>query len=198
MATRAAPKSRKPVPAPEQAPVPSEPDEPGWAPRNLLDREQMFEDHILVIKDKEYRIRIRYLDTLEITRLQLLPDYAGYLTAALALQKVMKGEEPGENYNSESAGNDTVRYQVHVAHRAIVDTEHPGEVKCPDCNDTHHRSLWSMEQCSLLTGNLLDMVAAIAVRAEAVVDRVPFLRDQTHLVSSQPADTGESIPPTNS
>lgn len=201
-APRTAQKRRKPVSAPPEPSIPPMEEEPGWATADMLSDEVMFEDVTLYNGKK---VRVRYLDTLEVTALQLLPDYAGYLALVVRLREAIeKGltdeDQPilNEDFDTDKASLDTVKYQVHIAHRAIVDRLHSGDVMCEDCKESHPRSLWTRKEVARLPGTEIERVAAIALRAGEVVARRPFLRDKTQNDSSPPVSTGDSTQPTSS
>lgn len=202
MATPRAAQKRKPAPAPPETSIPPKDEESEWATADMLSDERMFEDVTLINGKK---VRVRYLDTLEVASLQVLPDYAGYVTLAVRLRELLDQNKDDDSpflpkdFDSGKATLETVKYQVHVIHRAVVDPLHPGDVRCEDCQgDTHPRSLWTRKEVARLPAQEIERLASVALRAGEVVSRVPFSKAATPNDSSQPASTGDSTQPTNS
>lgn len=191
--------------APNEAPSPTEPrppapSEPGgalWATTADLDPAQGWEDTVL--PERGQWVRVRYLSTPEVARLQFLPDLTNFteLVAALgqggeAAAKVDRAEYAEENY----------RYLARLAHVAIMDPlKDPTPVPCPHCTVhegdkpkviKHPPSLWSPAQTEFLRTGDLNHVAAVALRVREVTQSLgPFSRDEQQGGSRQPVDTGE-------
>lgn len=181
--------------APPTEPEP-EAQEAEWATAKLLGGDH--EDTVLPVMG--VKVRIRYLDTVETTRLQLLPDYIGFFGLVEQLNakaEDAKAETPPE-LDSTKMLTEQVAYQAHVAHRSIVDRMHPGEVRCEDCGDPHPRSLWTLKEARRILPDDLNHITNIAMQAMKVATHRPFSKVPPQSVSSPPADTGGSTPPTNS
>lgn len=163
-----------------------------WATSDLLGGDIAYEDILLPIL--KVKVRVRYLDTVEVTRLQMLPDYAGFLELAQEFGRLIAegGTSLGDEQESKMA-EETVRYQKHVAHLAIADPEADLErdEKCMSCEMEHPRSLWTLRQAGRLPSADLDFVVLTALRAEGVVSMRPFSEAPTPPDSPVPADTSQ-------
>jgi len=175
-----------------QEEVPEAQAEPTWATADSIPTDD-YEDVLLPRMGR--MVRVRYLDTPEIIRLQFLPDYAGYIEL---VRKLVAGEVDQEEWDAGSASAETVSYQALVTHRSVIDPMHDDEVLCLDCGYRHRRSLWTMNQTRRLPAADLEFVTSVALRAMEVVAAAPFSEAATQSDSDEPASTGESIQPTNS
>lgn len=172
------------TPAPEPA--------PSWASSASIPADD-YED--VRLPSAGLMVRVRYLDTPEIVRLSLMPDYAGYITL---IQQLMTGAIKEEEWDAGLATEETVAYHALVAHRAVMDPMHDDEIMCMDCGYKHRRSLWTLNQTRRLPANDLEFVTSVALRAVEVVAAGPFSGAIMQSVSDEPATTGESTPQTNS
>ena len=170
------------------------PQEAEWATAGLLGPDKGYEDTVLPVMG--VKVRVRFLDTVETTRLQLLPDYIGFFALVEQLNSETEGLD--EDLDPKQIAVDQVAYQAHVAHRAIVDRLHRGVVRCEDCGDSHVRSLWSLSQARRLLPDDLGHITNIALQAVKVASHRPFSKGLPQNGSSEPASSGDSTPPTNS
>lgn len=173
-------------------------DEKKFATKDALGSEEDFEEIQLPVQGGW--IRVRFLTTPELTRLQFLPDLLGFTQLVEQMAKEpdkAKGKEapdPGvmmaENY----------KYEAHVAHLAVLDPEATEpEILCETCEFVHAPSLWSVKQTSRLNNRDLDAITLVALRTQSAMVRSvrPFFTDAMPEGSSAPAEHGESIPQTS-
>ena len=179
---------------PEPAPEPKI-EEKVYATADLLGEDQEWEETQL--PRLGVWVKCRYLSTAEVTMLQFLPDYMGFIEMALASQ-LGKLEEVETAPGKLAA--DTTKYQAHVAHLAIVDPEADFTVdeECSDCDLKHPKSLWSLKQTNRLPASDMDHITATALRAAGVMKLAPFSEVPPESDSDEPVSSGESTPPTNS
>jgi hypothetical protein len=185
-----------PVPAPSPEPEePSSPDERVWAD------EDEFSDAEYVDVQMPVRlkmVRVRYLLTPEVTRLQYLPDLAGFKAV---IEKLATNEDNAKDDRVSEAdlAEQNAWYGARVIHLAVVNPKLP-YVKgpCPHCDGKEHEpSLWTPTQAAKVHPQDSDFITAVALRAREVLDDIiPFSTETQESPSRSPASTGESTLPT--
>ena len=145
-------------------------------------------------------VRVRYLSTPELTRLQFLPDLLGFTELVSKFSSGEATETEEEPVDTGALIAENYRYQARVAHLAVTDPDVTDpDALCPSCEFVHPPSLWSPRQTARLDHRDLDAITLVALRAQAAVRAVrPFSKVATPPSSSASAEPGTSTPPTSS
>lgn len=164
-----------------------------WASAEDLGADEGYED--IVLPERGRKVRVRYLDTAETTRLALLPDFLGFFALVATLNEDSEAGREGANTLAEGANTadlaaQEILYEAHVAHLAIVRPSYPEpEQPCGSCGAQHPPALWTLRQARRLAKADLDAVVEAALRAREVRALRPFSGDPTPSGSSEPATT---------
>jgi hypothetical protein len=156
-------------------------------------------DHVdVTLPNLKRVVKVRYLGTPEVTRLQFLPDLFGF---AEMVAKFNVAEPGGEDDKLDMGAflAENYRYQAHVAHLAVMDPDAENAVElCSVCDFEHPPSLWSPRQTERLHHADLDAITVVALRSSMAEVRGlrPFSTAETPPTTSAPAATGESTPAT--
>lgn len=194
------PESPSPTPDPQPTPQP-EPDTRVWATADLLGADEPWAETQLPILQQW--VKVRYLGTEDISPLQYLPDYVGFIELCL---KLAGSRQEQESVNPIELEQETIRYQAHIAHLAMLDPSIQtldDTIECDDCaapdqpSVIHPRTLLSVKQARRLPSPDLEHVADIALQADRVLRMRPFSEALQEVASRGPATTGAPIQPTN-
>lgn len=179
-------------------------DEPGgalWAKRTSITEEAPWEDTVL--PNMGLWVRVRYLPTPELARLQFLP---ALLPFAELTAKMAQGGDAATDIDPADYAAENYRYQAWVAHAAVMDPEaDPRPRKCDHCTRQatdgartdsiqvvrHPPYLWTPAECEMLKTGDLGHISGIALRAGEVKRLIPFSHLSTESGSPPPATTGE-------
>lgn len=138
-------------------------------------------------------VRVRILDTPEVSRLQFLPDLLGFASLLAKIQI-----DPGsEEVKTEELVAENLKYEAHVVHLAVMQTADLTPAPCDHCTFDHPRALWSPRQAARLQPADLKAVAEVALGGRRLDAVRPFSEDETQSDSALPADSGGSTPPTS-
>jgi len=188
----------RPATVPEE--VPSEPqaeaEDDGWADENSLPTGKTYRDVDLpVLKQKA---RVRFLTNIEATQLALLPDLRAFAMLMAKVQNLAQAEKLDQFSKEEDAklSEERMRYMTVVAHFCVMRKGSKVGVvtTCEDCGLDHPPSMWTMTQVRYLHPNDLALLANTAERGWELERVLPLSKEQTESPTSQPANTGESIP----
>lgn len=165
-------------------------------------------------------VRVRHLDTPEITRLQFLPQLQGFgdlmarKLADAGMNRAQKRAAKKRGDNVPTAGEvaaENYRFQSWVVHVAVLaQDDRPDETyeipepkACRYCVDEdgskeeHPPSLWTPEQTAKIQPVDLDAIMSVAMSVRQVEGLLPFSGPKSQNGSEPPAVSGESIRPTN-
>lgn len=144
-------------------------------------------------------VRVRFLETQEIMRLQYIPDLLGWqeMTAAL----FGPDEEARQSVDTGALSAEQYRWEAAVAHLAVManaKTE-DGEVfgsdlspaRCDDCGFAHPPSLWSFKKTLRLHSQDVDKIQAAATMPQTFGAVRSFLAGETASDSRQSVDSGK-------
>jgi hypothetical protein len=168
-----------------------------WAqPGDLTDK--AYEDVLLPALG--LMVRIRYLDTPDVARLQHLPDLTRFADLAAKIRSPIDVERA--EVDPADLAAEQLKYYAYVAHSAVViPTEDPGgmgePVACEHCTKpegepvSHPPSLWGPAQTKRLQPQDLNVVMMVALQVQGRFG--PFessSTDQAPTASPSPAGTG--------
>lgn len=153
-------------------------------------------------------LRIRHLSNTEQAHMGFLPDLSEW--ASLTREFITR-DEPLSEEEDHRLSRERLHYLARVAHMAVADMsavpdgqQLPDPIACAECGTeempqfVHVKSLWSLDQADHLDVPELEKINWIAGRNKQVEEVAPLSEAQTDEGSTPRADSGESIPPTNS
>jgi hypothetical protein len=151
-------------------------------------------------------VKVRLLDQPEVAEQQFLPDLADYVSLIKKLQSPEEGE-PFTDRDARLLTKETMRWQSHIAHLAIVDPDaDPAPAECASCTTAarvgdleaepvvHRPSLWTLRQTARLKSPDLTEITAVALLKGAMKRIVPFSTEETDTATPSPATSGELTP----
>lgn len=149
--------------------------------------------HPLTLPSIGKRVRVRILETPEMTRLQFLPDLLGFSTMIAKIQVDPQTDE----VTTADLIAENEKYEAHVVHLAVMASDDDTPVQCDACGLVHPPSLWTPRQAARLQPADLKAVSTKALGAHRLGTVRPFFTGGTSGDSEQPANIGESTPPTS-